>query len=84
MVPGAGLSALMGPGRPDAETAHPLLLLLVTGYPLFFTLMFSWIGIVLSLPAVWFLLRRARAAGPVSRSAVLEPARWPGCRPLTY
>ena len=52
------LSALMGLGRPDEETAHPLLLLFLTGYILLFSPLFSWLGLVLALPAVWLLLRK--------------------------
>ena len=54
---GTALSALMGLGAPEDDGAHPLVALFVTGYILLFSPMFSWLGIILALPAVWLLLR---------------------------
>ena len=52
-----GVSALLGMGAPEDDAAHPLVALFVTGYILLFSPMFSWLGIILALPAVWLLLR---------------------------
>ena len=54
---GMALSALMGLGAPEDDRAHPLMLLFVTGYIFLFSPVFSWLGILLALPAVWLLLR---------------------------
>ena len=62
------ISAVLDLGAPD-EGAHPLILPFVIGYILFFSPMFSWIGLLLALPLVWLLLRKG--AGGWSSFALL-------------
>ena len=50
-------SAWLGLGNPEG-TAHPLILPFVVGYILFFSPVFSWIGLALALPVVGFLVGR--------------------------
>ncbi|MCC5988521.1 MAG: hypothetical protein JJT95_12630 [Pararhodobacter sp.] len=51
------ISAFLDLGPPDGST-HPLILPFVIGYILFFSPMFSWIGLLLALPPVLLLLRK--------------------------
>ncbi|MFN3954432.1 MAG: hypothetical protein ACK4LQ_08250 [Pararhodobacter sp.] len=40
------------------DAAHPLVVVHVAGYLLFFSPLMSWLGLLLALPLAWFLVRR--------------------------